>query len=497
MRQTASDAWISLGNERNDWFVVDHGALERCKSWGERSQCPRTVLFIGHEVKTRALRAIFPFNNHNRRKRDSFTNLVRDSLTSDSERPILFSELNLIRPKPSLSDGRRRYPLEWVDRAEQKPTEDEIYDTLIARVILPFYDVVCLFADDFRNHEHVALYLMRWAQKAHPSMTLNRPRLIVFSNSQFTLNQLPEYPSLFSNVSVSIQVQSNELSYTAQLAKAMKEFNPVNEGFVSHLRELIRVQRSQTEVTDAIIIKLIASAIILDGYPVGAHSKSPTITPLPDCKEELTKSCLGFDPRYLFQSVYRMLCLEAFEYTSTSWEIQGQARCTLLEWEISTILERMEERGMSAAESHETVIKEFGKHCSALKSNRACFCCLQRKPEHVLSCGHAVCDTCVRIFGTRLSSREYHYRMSSCIFCGRVSLLLVKQVPPTAFARALAVDGGGVGGAFSLEALKAIEIAMKHPYLLQDEFDYAIGTSSGKQAFLVACSCSNSKQVAS
>lgn len=195
--------------------------------------------------------------------------------------------------------------------------------------------------------------------------------------------------------------------------------------------------------------------------------------------EILTTPCLGFNPCYLFEAVYRGSCLEAFKRTSTSWGTQSKARCTLIEAETSAIFERMDERGMSAAQSHEAVVRGFGRHCSSLKSNRTCLCCLRRKPEHVLSCGHAVCETCVRIFGKCLSGREYHYRVSSCIFCGRTSLLLVKQVPPTAFARALTIDGGGVGGAFSLEALKAIEQAMKHPYLLQDEFDYAIGTSSG------------------
>lgn len=329
MRRATSHAWISLRNERNDWFVLDHGALEKCKPTRGVSQYPRTVLFIGGETKARALRTIFPFNNHNRRKRDSFVNLVRDSLTSESERPILFSELNSIRPaelKADLLDDCKKHRLEWVDGTEQRMTSDEVYDTLAARFILPFYDVVCLFADDYRNHEHVALEIVKWAHMAHSTAIQSKPRLIIFSSSSFDVNQLPVCSSLFSHIRVSIQMERDELSYTAQYLRlrdtvlteldimqqakassrivfemrhlaaltdkalenfsdgtvfdpilAAKEFNPIDGEFSSHLEELVRVQETQIEVTEAMVIKLIASAIILDGFPVGAHSASSTL----------------------------------------------------------------------------------------------------------------------------------------------------------------------------------------------------------------------------
>ncbi|KAB2568572.1 hypothetical protein DBV05_g12749 [Lasiodiplodia theobromae] len=297
MRQTAKNAWISLKTDRDDWVVIDHGGLEHCKSVGKLSQYPRTVLFIGREAKRKARRATFPFNNHNKREKDSFVNLVRDSLISECERPILFSELNLIyppNPKTGLPDGCKKYRLEWANGAEQRSAANEVYDALIAKVVLQFYDVVCLFADDFKNHEQVALHVMRWVQKAHRSTMLNRPRLVVFSSSPFTLDQFPGCSSLFSNIRTSTHAQSSELSYTAQylrlrdtilteldvmqkaktgsrilfetrhltaltdkalehfsaatsldLAKAAKEFNPVGPGFASHLEELIRVQKAQ------------------------------------------------------------------------------------------------------------------------------------------------------------------------------------------------------------------------------------------------------------
>ncbi|KAK4983939.1 hypothetical protein LTR66_008656 [Elasticomyces elasticus] len=77
------------------------------------------------------------------------------------------------------------------------------------------------------------------------------------------------------------------------------------------------------------------------------------------------------------------------------------------------------------------------RYWKAFWTMEMCLACLVRKPEHIQR-------------------------------CGSVAPLAIKQVPPYAFQRALAVDGGGVGGTFSLEALGAPEQAMDHPWPLQD-----------------------------
>jgi patatin-like phospholipase/acyl hydrolase len=74
---------------------------------------------------------------------------------------------------------------------------------------------------------------------------------------------------------------------------------------------------------------------------------------------------------------------------------------------------------------------------------------------------------------------EYTYLMTRCILCQQSGEITVRVKPPTAGSRLLVLDGGGIRGAFTLQALKALERERRLPYPLYDEFDLALGTSSG------------------
>ncbi|KAM3064705.1 hypothetical protein ACMFMF_011797 [Clarireedia jacksonii] len=108
-----------------------------------------------------------------------------------------------------------------------------------------------------------------------------------------------------------------------------------------------------------------------------------------------------------------------------------------------------------------------------------CLYCVQRMPEHVLKCGHAICDICVMIFGTRSRGLEYVYDMETCLLCQSEQLLRIRLLPPTCRARLMSVDGGGARGIVPLEYLYALQNTIGLNYPLQDHFDFGIGTSSG------------------
>lgn len=130
-----------------------------------------------------------------------------------------------------------------------------------------------------------------------------------------------------------------------------------------------------------------------------------------------------------------------------------------------------------SAQLHRDNFKDKHLLWAQLKTNTTCLFCLRRKPEHVLSCGHAVCDTCVRIFGQASPGLEYHYRISNCILCLSGSLT-TRLKPPTAGYRILSVDGGGTRGVVPLEFMGLIQdLIGECP--IQDLFDGAWGTSSG------------------
>jgi len=138
--------------------------------------------------------------------------------------------------------------------------------------------------------------------------------------------------------------------------------------------------------------------------------------------------------------------------------------------------------GQTAVALREQSLRRNKEYWQQLRSNVNCFICLQRKPEHVMGCGHGICDPCVSITGFSQPTRgkEYHYDITTCPQCGADISFQASIVPPTCGVRFLAVDGGGSRGIVSLGFMEELRQALGLRYPVQENFDYAIGTSSGK-----------------
>lgn len=135
----------------------------------------------------------------------------------------------------------------------------------------------------------------------------------------------------------------------------------------------------------------------------------------------------------------------------------------------------------TSAQFHSNHLKSLAIHWNQLGSHHTCLFCLRRKPEHVLTCEHAVCDICVIIFGNPVMGKEAHFALSSCILCQTKGRLVAKLKPPTAGARILSVDGGGVRGVVPLEFLGLLQDLLDPGLPVQDLFELAFGTSSGRK----------------
>jgi len=152
-------------------------------------------------------------------------------------------------------------------------------------------------------------------------------------------------------------------------------------------------------------------------------------------------------------------------------------QCQCIETHLGAMFVTMNRHSNGSAQLHQDNLRDQKMDWTQLQTNTTCLSCLQRKPEHVLTCGHAVCDTCVRIFGQALPASEYHYSIHTCILC-RSGSLTARLKPPTAGYRILSVDGGGPRGVIPLEFMGLIQdLVCDCP--VQDLFDGAWGTSSG------------------
>jgi hypothetical protein len=121
-----------------------------------------------------------------------------------------------------------------------------------------------------------------------------------------------------------------------------------------------------------------------------------------------------------------------------------------------------------------------------LRSTECCLSCLAAPPQHVLECGHALCDACVRIFSKPQIGEEASYVVEACLLCPAQANLRVQLKPATAGIRILSIDGGGIRGIMPLEFLRKLQNSIGGKARIQDFFDVAFGTSAGTTPALLA-----------
>lgn len=134
----------------------------------------------------------------------------------------------------------------------------------------------------------------------------------------------------------------------------------------------------------------------------------------------------------------------------------------------------------SSASIRRTALNDFYHKWKGLYSTSSCFFCLCRSAEHMLPCHHAICDTCVVIFGSPSKTAEYHFDISYCPVCNQRFQLAIRQLPPTKRPVVLSLDGGGIRGIIQLGLLQSLEKRLGNEILLSQIFDLCTGTSVGR-----------------
>ncbi len=129
---------------------------------------------------------------------------------------------------------------------------------------------------------------------------------------------------------------------------------------------------------------------------------------------------------------------------------------------------------------HRKIMASFRHEWASLRSDDTCFCCIQRRPQFGLPCGHSLCETCVRIFGRGSPVDPWLFHVDICFLCQGESDVRIRVKPDTASVRVLSIDGGGARGRAPLEFLQVLQDHVDLPYPVQQNFDVIYGTSSGK-----------------
>ncbi|KAK3379099.1 hypothetical protein B0T24DRAFT_716735 [Lasiosphaeria ovina] len=137
------------------------------------------------------------------------------------------------------------------------------------------------------------------------------------------------------------------------------------------------------------------------------------------------------------------------------------------------------------ARLHRTEIETFYRKLDSVtkvKSHATCLCCVRKVPEHVLPCGHVLCDACVQSIGDDVGGCVFEVRY--CPLHPQYAKwydnpVRIKFKPKDAGVRLLCLDGGGIRGIVELVILRAIEKELGDLIPVQNFFDLIVGTSTG------------------
>jgi hypothetical protein len=183
----------------------------------------------------------------------------------------------------------------------------------------------------------------------------------------------------------------------------------------------------------------------------------------------------------IYDSIYRHHCQAAIN----NFVIQEDSRASF----IQNLRERLQldyeqmkaHTNVSVVNYHLQRLMDIQQYLTPLRSHKTCLCCLLRAPEKVFSCGHSICDTCVRTFGKKKSEERNSFSFSHCILCGEQNKKAdISLTPFTAGVRLLSLDGGGVRGVIPLVFLQHLEGSLSGFQVpFREFFDFVCGTSAG------------------
>lgn len=508
-------------------------------------QSPLLVLFLGLRAKDAALEELFPHIEFG--SDAGLATLQVDNESVGSEHPIYLAQSGPGQELSRVTDDTRSYgtesfSLQWMDTT----TRTNLYNFVHARILCLFIDVFFVFADDLASFEEAVQLLASWAaigDSGPTSFKKARPRVIIVTSHgergpSSTLDILniediqqglhnKSLRDFFSTIKVLyLTVEQNspmarfrrlkgllrrELDEASVVRKdlgclysavhlsrffrlavahtvatpsqsfdfvlASRRDNKVRADLEQHLSRFLQLGLKNNSVQES-LMTMIASTIILDAYPPKMHGR------LSDSRSSAytKKSTLVFDSDVVYETLYRQWILRAIV---TIYGDQGIVRQLDLcvRHHITRLSLHMIESGKSAMQSHRETLACLDLDWSLLKSNKTCLFCLRRAPENILSCGHAMCDVCVRNVGEETLTIDDQYHIDVCLLC-RKGRLVAGLKPLTAGLRVLSVDGGGTRGVIAIGILNLLQSILGNVWRIQDSFDVAYGTSVGRSVTL-------------
>lgn len=201
-------------------------------------------------------------------------------------------------------------------------------------------------------------------------------------------------------------------------------------------------------------------------------------------KNRISDVALGFDPTDVFAVHYQRTLARSVGNLHLSSGDESRATIMLGTGFARLVEQHFKERSESyglQVRVFTDVMNEFRGWLAPLKTYKACLGCLiNASPEHKLPCKHMLCEDCCVKLGKRSEKDPSLYRIDACPICAVECEFLVRIRPATAGFRVLCLDGGGIRAEVGLQFLIALEREIGIDMPVQENFQFAYGTSSGK-----------------
>ncbi|KAE8384152.1 hypothetical protein BDV23DRAFT_191948 [Aspergillus alliaceus] len=438
--------WLDLVSSPMGWSLIDTGRLDDIVQGMSHptSQYPSLVYFAGNNKRLVALQSLFPLNNITRRGPAGLARLHLSTTTASTEHPIVFADSGLYVESGGIH----------VD-----------INTLKVMVILTnptaHYDPELLHdtCHSAGQHASITVLNLQGRHSLSPKAAYEPLRRLLLNELAVDRSERKAHGLLFSASHLRFlwgrTLRDGVLTLpTASIncLRIAREQLPIRGQWKDGLVELLK-RACKVGCSNNNIHQFVASALLMDAYLPEMHC---------------------FRPDTVFNALYH-------EYCSAAW---GRQLGKDMDEHCTSILSHFIQFASllspvtSSVRLQQATLNNFFARCAWLSSTTTCLFCLCRPPEHMLGCGHSMCDTCISIFGTRASA-EYHVDISQCPICLQPFHLTVRQLPPTKRPVIMTLDRGGVRGIVSLGLLQALEKRLGEIIQVSQIPDLVTGTSVG------------------
>ena len=160
--------WLRFSDVK-DVALVDTGRLTRLISELDNpaNQWPTLLLFLGRKAKQIALKEIYPYNNVRKGVNEGLITLRSETTSIHTKYPIFFAESDPSTSIIPCSESHEYYhDISSTPLQRTKSISNDLFDIVHARLFSLFIDVLCIFADDYKDFDSVVRKLTTWVRWA-------------------------------------------------------------------------------------------------------------------------------------------------------------------------------------------------------------------------------------------------------------------------------------------------------------------------------------------